>query len=110
MKLSANDFENRVLSFLMKIAKTPKEGLNRFGAGLAMFSQTKAIEDAIMQRADSDGMIDADELKRLVDAGFTASDGEIKIMIGHPLLKMLGADPELVRITKEDSDRFFSTL
>lgn len=110
MRLSVQDFEDKVFSFLHKVAKTPKEGLNRFGAGLAMFSQAKAIEDAIVARADSDGMIDAEELKKLVDAGFAASDGEIKITIGHPLLKLLGAEPERVRISKDDADRFFASL
>lgn len=110
MKLSVKDFEAKVFDFLHRVAKTPKEGLNRFGAGLAMFSQAKAIEDAIVERADSDGMIDAEELKKLVYAGFDASDGEIKITIGHPLLKLLGAEPERVRITREDADRFFAGL
>lgn len=110
MKISIVDFENRLMPFLMKVAKAPNEEANRFAAAVVLMGKAKEIKTYLASQADPDGKIDTDELKKVVDAGFEASGGTFPIKINHKLLKLIGAEPENVKIQKADADQFFAGI
>ena len=108
MKVSFDDFKEKLTSFLEKFAKAPNEEINRFAAAVVLVRKAKEIESCLASVVDQDGKVDLDDVKKMIDAGFAASGGRLPILIKHRVLQFFGAEPEKVTILKTDSDRFFA--
>lgn len=106
MKVPVSDFEANLMSFLKQVADTMPSSLHKWIGGAMVAGSAMKVEHFLRDRADSDGMVDIDALKRLVDAGFSSSGGEVVVPLGGQL-EAFGLRPVNVKITKEDADRFF---
>ena len=106
MKVSIADFEIHLMAFIKDIANVMPSQIHKFAIGSIVAANLKRIEDMIKLSADKDGMIDVDNAKKIIDAGFAASGDTITINLPSiPLLGLRGVD---FNITKTDSDKFFA--
>lgn len=110
MKVSIDEFNTKLSAFLKEVSQTPRDQANRFLAAAALDLKAQEIRRGVGMLADADGMVDTDAVKHMIDAGFEASGGLIQVPIGHPVLAFLKAQPEIVDITKADSDKFFAAF
>lgn len=108
MKVSVADIEMRLMPFMQKIAGSMPSSLHKWIAGAMIATSAGKIEHFVRSLADKDGMVDLDAMKKLVDSGFESSGGEVIIPFGNDSLTAFGVRPVNVRITKKDSDEFFS--
>lgn len=108
MKVSVADFELHLMPFLKRIADTMPTSLHKWLGGAMIATSAGKIESFIQSRADQEGMVDLDDMRRLVDSGFAASGGEVTIPFGSDSLTAFGVKPVNVKLTKADADRFFS--
>lgn len=108
MKVSVADFELHLMPFLKQVADHMPTSLHKFLGGAMIATSTLKVEDFLKGQADSDGMIDTDRVKKLVDSGFSASGGEVVIPFGSPALTAFGVKPVNIKLTKADADQFFA--
>lgn len=107
MKVPVNDFEIHLMSFLKQVADTMPSSLHKWIGGAMVAGSAMKVESFLKDQADADGMIDLDALRRLVDAGFSSSGGEVILPMGGSL-QAFGLRPVNIKITKDDADRFFA--
>lgn len=107
MKVSISDLEVHLMSFLKKVADTMPSSLHKWIGGAMVAGSAMKVESFLKEYADADGMIDIDSVKRLVDAGFDSSGGEVVLPMGGAL-QSFGFRPVNIKITREDTDRFFA--
>lgn len=108
MKVSISDFELHLMPFMKKIVDTMPSSLHKWLGGAMMVSSVKNIEGALAGLADKDGMIELDDIRKIVKSGFESSGGSVVIPFGSEKLKAFGITPVNTTITVEDSDQFFS--
>ena len=108
MKVSVNDFELHLMPFMKKIADSMPTSLHKWLGGAMIATSAVQIENFIKSQADADGMVDLDNMRKLVDSGFTSSGGEVVIPFGNDALSRFGVRPVNVKITKSDTDQFFA--
>ena len=108
MKVSVADFEAHLIPFMKRVADTMPTSLHKFLGGAMIATSTMKVEDFLKGQAGADGMVDTDRIKRLIDSGFSASGGDVVIPFGSAALTAFGVKPVNVKITKADSDQFFS--
>lgn len=109
MKVSVKDFEVNLMSFLKQVADTMPSSLHKWIGGAMVAGSAMKVESFLKDHADSDGLIDLDEVKRLVYAGFESSGGEVVIPMGGSL-QAFGLSPVNIKIKKDDADRFFAAF
>lgn len=107
MKVSVADFELHLMPLLKKVADKMPTSLHKWIGGAMIATSAGKVESFVRSRADADGMVDLDEFRRLVDAGFEASGGEVVVPFGSEGLSAFGIRPVNIRITKSDADQFF---
>lgn len=108
MKVSVNDFELHLMPFMKKIADTMPTSLHKWLGGAMIATSAGKIDAFVKSRADAEGMVDLDEMRKLVDSGFEASGGEVVIPFGNDSLSAFGVKPVNVKLNKVDTDRFFA--
>ena len=108
MKVSVNDFELRLMPFMMQIADTMPTSLHKWLGGAMIATSAGKIDGFVRSLADADGMVDLDNVRKLIDSGFTASGGEVVIPFGSDALSAFGVKPVNVKIAKADADRFLA--
>ena len=108
MKVSVTDIEIRLMPFMKKIAASMPSTIHKWIAGAMIATSAGKIEHFVKSQADKDGMVDIGSVKKLVDAGFDSSGGEVIIPFGSDALSSFGVRPVNVRITKADADEFFA--
>ena len=109
MKVPVSDFEANLMSFLKQVADTMPSSLHKWIGGAMVAGSSLKIERFLQDNSDADGMIDIDALKRIVEAGFHSSGGEVVVPLGSQL-QAFGLRPVNVRITKEDAEKFFKNF
>ena len=110
MKVTVSDFELRLIPFLKKVADTMPTSLHRWIGGAMVASSAKRIEGLLAGFADKDGMIDLDDVKKIVQSGFASSGGEVVIPFGNDTLNTFGLKTVNVKLTQTDADEFFKTF
>lgn len=106
MKVSVADFEIHLMAFIKDIANAMPSPIHKFAIGTIAAANIGRIEDVLITSADSEGMIDLDKIKKLVDAGFAASGDTLTLNI--PGLPLLGLQSVEFKIKKDDTDKFFT--
>ena len=79
MKVSVNDFELHLMPFMKKIADSMPTSLHKWLGGAMIATSAVQIENFIKSQADADGMVDLDNMRKLVDSGFTSSGGAFEV-------------------------------
>ena len=110
MKISVGDFELRMVPFLKQVLGTMPSSLHKWVGGIIIAKSAGRIENLVKTVAGADGMVDLDELKKLSDAGFEASGGELVMTVGDESLSMFGLRPVNVKLTKADVDGLLSDM
>lgn len=106
MLVTVSDFENHLVQFLEEAIGTIEDTSMKFFGGAALAMNAGKLDSLIKSQADSNGMIDLDKFKKVIDAGFNASGGEMKIPFGDKL-SILGLRPIVLKFTQADADKFF---
>lgn len=107
MQVTVSDFENHLVQFFQEVIATFQDTSMKFLGGAALAMNAGKLDSLIKSQADSNGMIDLDNMKTIVNAGFNSSGGELKIPIGEGL-SLLGVRPVILKISQADADKFFA--
>ena len=108
MKVPAANFEGRLLWLAQRIGDTMPSKLHKWIGGAMLAKGLSGAETLLASLSDKDGMVDLDEVKKIVDAGFKASGGDVVIPFRTSGLLANIVDPVNVKITKADADEFFA--
>ena len=106
MKVSVADFEIHLMAFVKDIANVMPSPVHKFAIGTLAAANIGRVEGILATSADAEGMIDLDNAKKLVDAGFAASGDTLTLNI--PGLPLLGLQSVELKIKKSDTDKFFA--
>lgn len=108
MKVPVADFKAKLYPFMMGIADTMPTSLHKWIGGAMIASSAGKLAGLLDGFVDSDGMVDLDAVRNLVESGFKASGGELVIPFGSDLLASFGVRPVNVKLTQADATRFLS--
>lgn len=106
MKVAVDDFKAALSLFEAEFVGTFKTSMQKFIAGTVLAASGAQI-DAMLANFTSDGIVDVDAIKALIDAGMKSCGGQIDIPINFGILSSLGANPIEISITLNDVEKFF---
>lgn len=110
MKVTVADFSNAVAKFEAKWLETVNSPGNKFFAAAALHGANAGI-GKMLEPFTSDGLVDVDAIKGMVNAGLDAADGKLVLTPAvDPLLARIGIGFDEVRFTRADFDEFFNGL
>ena len=108
MKISAVDFKNAVLMFEAGLIDGASSLTNKSALAIAFTKFTPQIDRAIASVA-TDGMVDVDAIKELVDAGIKGGGGKIVLAPQFPeWAPLLGVTIKDITITAAEAEEFFT--
>lgn len=105
MKVSVQDFNKALAVFEGEVIDTFKTSFQKFIAGAALAASQGRI-DAVLAQFSSDGQVDVDAIRRVVEAGMARCGGEF---FEVPIDFGLNFGHVDTKITKADIDKFFDT-
>lgn len=108
MKVSIADFRNAVLVFEAKLIEQMESATNKSALAIAFTKFAPDINAAIASAA-TDGMVDVDAVKALVDAGVKGGGGSIVLKPRFPAwVSLLGVGIKDITITAAEAEEFFT--
>lgn len=109
MKVKMIDMEEGALRFFREVIATMPTTGHKFLGGLMAGTQVNAVENALRGFADEDGNIDTDAMRKVIQAGFSASGDKVSFTISDPRLSWL-VKPVTVTITPQDLEKTIASV
>ena len=110
MKVSTADFKNAVLLFEAGQIERTGDVTNKSALAMAFTKFAPDIDAAIASSA-TDGMVDVDSIRALVDAGLKGGGGKIVLKPAIPdWARLLGVSIKDITITADEVEEFFTKI
>ena len=108
MKATTTDFRNAVLMFEAKLIEQASSVTNKSALAMAFTKFAPQIDEAIASVA-TDGMVDVDAIKTLVEAGIKGGGGKIVLAPKFPdWAALIGVTIKDITITAAEAEEFFT--
>ena len=109
MKVSKQDFKEALKHFETNLVATQSTSMNKFVMGVALGRLNAKTDDMLASFLDANGMVDVGALRSAVEAGMTATGGDVLDIVPEidPNLRLIGVTIKTIKITKDDFKDFF---
>lgn len=107
-KVKKQMVEAALLKFLTKVTQTMPSTTYKFLLGsasaFAALKNVTILDGFLAQLSDAQGLIETDDIKKIVDSGFDAADGKIQIELFNSKTSLLSllVKPLTLTINKQD--------